>query len=236
MKQTLRLFQIGLKQITKDGMLLILLPAPFLVGMIFKYAIPFANSILEERLSFSLKPWYGLVDGMLICLTSMFVALAFAFLILEERDEGITAFYQITPTGGYSYLMARIGIPMIGAWIVTVSTACFFNISGLPKMTILASSTISILTGIILAMVIVALAGNRVEGLALAKLTGISFLGLILVWFIPAPYAYFLAFLPSFWIGKLILGGAAALPFLLGLLLSLLWIIFFTRRFLTRIG
>lgn len=52
----------------------------------------------------------------------------------------------------------------------------------------------------------------------------------------PAPYAYFLAFLPSFWIGKLILGGAAALPFLLGLLLSLLWIIFFTRRFLTRIG
>lgn len=236
MKQTLRLFQIGLKQITKDGMLLVLLPAPFLVGLIFKYAIPLANSILEDRYSFSLQPWYGLVDGMLICLTSMFVALAFAFLILEERDEGITAFYQITPTGGYSYLMARIGIPMIWAFIITIIAVGVFNISDLSETTILVSSIISALTGIFLAMMIVSLAENRVEGLALAKLTGISFLGLILVWFIPAPYSYFSAFLPSFWIGKLILDGTTTLPFLLGLLSSLIWIIFFTKRFLTRIG
>lgn len=235
MKQIMKLFQIGLKQIAKDGMLLVLLPAPFLVGLIFKFAVPFANGITEDKLSFSLLPWYGLVDGMLICLTPMFVAMVSAFLLLDERDEGVSAFYQITPTEGYSYLTARIGIPMAFALIITIIAATVFNISGLSPITILSSSFISALTGISLAMTVVSMAENRVEGLAFSKLMGISFLGLILVWFIPTPYSYFSSFLPSFWIGKLIMDGGNLFSFVLGLISCLIWIIFFSRRFLTRI-
>lgn len=236
MKQTIKLFQIGLRQITEDGMLLVLLPTPFLVGLIFKFAVPFANGVLEDKLSFSLLPWYGLMDGMLICLTPMFVAMVSAFLILDERDAGISAFYQITPAEGYSYLAARIGIPMAFALIITVIAAAVFNISGLSPLTILSSSFISALTGIFLAMMVVSMAGNRVEGLALSKFMGISFLGLILVWFIPVPYSYFSAFLPSFWIGKLLMDGASLFSFTLGLLSCFILILFFIRRFSTRIG
>ena len=52
MKQTLKLFQIGLRQVLKDGMLLVLMPAPFLVGLIFKFAIPVVNIILEKIQAF----------------------------------------------------------------------------------------------------------------------------------------------------------------------------------------
>jgi fluoroquinolone transport system permease protein len=235
MKQTMKLFQMGLKQITNDGMLLVLLPAPILIGLFFKFAIPFANGILEDSFSFSLLPWYGLVDGVLVCLTPMFVAMVSAFLLLEERDEGISAFYQITPTEGYSYLVARIGIPTAWAFAMSIIAIGVFRISELSVMTILSSSLISALTGIFLAMMVVSIAGNRVEGLALSKLMGISFLGLILVWFIPAPYSYFSAFLPSFWIGKLIMDGANIFSFIFGLLTCLIWIFFFTKRFLSRI-
>lgn len=235
MKHTVRLFGIGLRQIAKDGMLAVMLPAPFLVGLFFKFVVPFINTILIREFSFSLTPWYGLVDGLLICLTPMFAAMISAFLLLEERDEGVQEFYQITPAEGYSYLFARIGLPMIGAFIITIIVAALFNLSTLSAAVILSSSLVSSLTGVFLAMMVVSIAGNRVEGLAVAKLMGISFAGLLLIWFVPAPYYYVMAFLPSFWIGKLLIGGTDVISLLLGLLTCLLWIILFTRRFLKKV-
>lgn len=236
MNQTIKLFNVGLRQVLKDGMLLVLLPAPFLVGMIFKLAVPVVNEILEDKLSFSLQPWYGLIDGMLVCLTPMFMAMVTAFLLLEERDENIAAFYQITPASGYPYLTARIGLPMIWALISTIIALLMFNISALMPGTIVLSTLISSLASVSLALMVVSLAENRVEGLALSKLMGLTLLGLILVWFIPAPYSYFSAFLPSFWIGKLLIDGASLHSFVIGLIACLFWIFVFTRRFLSKMG
>jgi len=217
-------------------MLLALLPMPFLAGPVFKFAIPAANKVMEENLSFSLAPWYGLIDGVLACLPAMLTATASAFLLLEERDEGIGAFYQITPASGRAYLSARIGMPMLWALAAGVTALLLFNISGLSFAAILASSTISALTGIFSGMMIVSLAGNRVEGLAVSKLTGIIFLGMAVVWLVPAPYHYIAGFLPSFWIGKLLAGDAAAFSFILGILTCAIWIACFAKRFLNRVG
>lgn len=235
MRPTMILFKNGLKQISRDGMLMVLILAPFLVGAFFKFAVPFIDTILTMRLSFSLTPWYGLIDGMLMCLPPMFVAMAAAFLLLEERDEGLGAFYPITPVGGYAYLLARIGLPMLGAFVITVIVTSIFDLSSLSIGVILSGSLISSFTGISLAMMVVSMAGNRVEGLALSKLMGISFIGLFSIWFVPAPYRCLLAVLPSFWIGKLLTGGAAFWPFLIGLLSCFLWIAVFTRSFLKRV-
>lgn len=235
MRHTMKLFEIGMKQISKDGMLLVMIPAPLLVGLFFKVAVPFINAILTSQFQFSITPWYGLADGMLICLTPMFVAIISAFLLLDERDAGISAFYQITPAQGYPYLLARVGIPMIWAFITTLIAAAVFKISAISFAEILSSGLISSLTGIALAMMVVSIAENRVEGLAVSKLMGISFIGLILIWFVPAPYHFSMAFLPSFWIGKLLMDGTDFFSFVLGLITCLLWIAFFTRRFLKRI-
>lgn len=235
MKHTIKLFEIGLRQIAKDGMLLVLLPAPVLAGIFFKFAIPVINDILTRKFFFSITAWYGLADGMLLCLTPMFAAMISAFLLLEERDEGLSAFYQITPAEGSSYLNARIGLPMIWAFFTTLFVVCVFKISPLSFEVILLSALISSLTGISLAMMVVSIAGNRVEGLALSKLMGISFMGLILIWFIPAPFHYIMAFLPSFWIGKLLMDGADLFSFMFGLISCFTWIAFFTRRFLNRV-
>ncbi len=54
MKHTGKLFKIGLRQIAKDGMLLVLIPAPFLAGIFFKFAIPYINTILIKKFAFSI--------------------------------------------------------------------------------------------------------------------------------------------------------------------------------------
>lgn len=235
MKHTMKLFQIGLRQISRDGMLIVLLPAPFLIGAFLKLAAPLANQILTAKCSFSIAPWYGLADGMLICLTPMFVAMISAFLLLDERDQGVSAFYQVTPAEGFAYLAARIGLPMIGAFIATWIVATAFTLSSFPFEVILGGALISSFTGVALAMMVVSIAGNRVEGLALSKLMGISFIGLLFAWLVPAPYRWIASFLPSFWIGQLLTGGADLLSFLLGLASCFFWIVLFTRRFLRKI-
>ncbi len=235
MKTTSKLFLIGVKQVSKDGMIFILVPAPFLVGVVFKFVIPYMNTVLQDKLSLSIQPWYGFFDSLLICLASMLTAMITAFLLLEERDERIIEFYQITPTGGYTYLLARIGIPMGYAYVVTVFSASIFCISGISAVTVLMSSLVSTLAGIFLAMMMVSLAENRVEGLALSKIMGISLAGLPLVWFVSEPYLYLFAFLPSFWIGRLVKEGADPVVFLCGLLISLFFIVCFTGKFNRRL-
>ena len=155
MRNTGKLFAAGLRQIARDGMLLVLVPAPLFAGLFFRFAIPLIDRALTERFSFSIAAWYGLADGMLICLAPMFVAIISAFLILEERDEGLGAFYQITPSAGYPYLLARIGIPMGWALGVTLLVALACKISPLSFQTVLQSSIVSSLTGVFLAMMVV---------------------------------------------------------------------------------
>ena len=236
MMQTMRLFLIGLRQIRKDGMLAVLVPAPVFAGLLFKLAVPYVNAAFEANLRFSLRPWYGLVDGLLICLAPMMTAVVSAFVLLDEQDEGTGAYYRITPAGDYSYLAARIGLPMVWAFGITAAAAAVFNISGLSFAAIVTGSLISTFTGAALAMMIATLAANRVEGLAVSKFTGISFIGLVLVWFVPPPYVYCSAVLPSFWIGKIMIDGASPVLFAAGTLVCLAWTAFFTGKFRRRLG
>lgn len=236
MKGTMKLFQIGLRQITRDGILFALLPAPVLIGLVFKLAIPLVNSVVEEKLSFSLLPWYGLVDGLLLCLAPVLTAMICAFLLLEERDEGISAFYQVTPTAGHAYMLARVGFPMVWALLVTIIVTLACGISDLSVGAVVCCSLISTFMAIALAMMVVSLAENRVEGLALSKMMGISLLGLVVVWVVPAPYDYLAAFLPSFWIGKIVFEGPALLPLAAALLLCAAWTLVFAKRFQNRLA
>lgn len=85
-------------------------------------------------------------------------------------------------------------------------------------------------------MMIVAFAANRVEGLAISKLTGITMIGLIIPWFIFDSKLWFLGFLPTFWLGQLTREDSFGVSFLAGVFTSFLWIALFTRKFLTKLS
>lgn len=216
-------------------MMLMLLPAPFLIGALVKWGVPFIDILTTQYFGFSLAPWYGMIDGFMLALIPATLSILSAFLLLDERDEGTGAYYQITPVQGYAYLLARIGLPTVWTLLCNIVIGIFFHISNLAIMDTIFVGIIGTGAGIACAMMIVSLAENRVEGLAISKLIGASLLGALVAGVIPAPYQYIAAFLPSFWIGMITHYGTSFVVVIGGLLVCVLWILFFVKKFMRRI-
>lgn len=221
---TRQLLENGLRQVTRDGMLLVLLPAPFLAGIALRSLLPLADSWLVSRAGWSLTPYYGLADACLLALAPLLLAMVSAFLLLDERDEGIGAYYAITPAGGRPYLIARLGLPLLWALVCTWLVGALFGMSGADAGVIAAASLISALQGTATALFLATVAGNKVEGLALSKLAGMFLLGLPAAWFLPVPWRWLLGWLPSLWMGELLHTGLRTTSLCLGLGSGLVWL------------
>lgn len=228
-----RLFTIGLKQIRRDGMLLFLLPAPFLLGLVFRFFLPLADRLLQRELSFSLEPWYRMTDAFLLLMSPCLVAVVGAFLVLEELDEGLHHYYTITPAGRGNYLAARLFVPMLWALPCSLLVEVLFGLTVLSWRQMVWATLLSTIFGGSLGMLIISFAQNKVEGLAYSKIIGVFALGLPAVWLLKPPAQYLAAWLPSFWIGKILVepdGGAV----FFGLLTSLFWALVFLKRYLAK--
>ena len=238
MGAVMKLFCNGVRQVFRDAMLFSLLPAPFLLGAALWFGLPLADSIILREAGFTIQPWFPLSDAFVLVMTPVMFGMICAFLLLDERDEGVGIYYRITPAGGHAYLAARLGIPMLWAFITSLIVLGIFALALHNIAVILIAAVLALFQGVIACMLLAVVAGNKVEGLALAKIVNIMSLGLPAAWFIGAPYKYLLGFLPSFWMGEFIYRstetGALALllPALAGTLTSLVWIIVLTRAFL----
>lgn len=236
MRSTLKVFSIGFRVILRDGIMLVLIPAPFLVGIAFRFLLPWLNHFLIQRFAITIENYYPLTDGLMMLLAPTLLTMSSAFLLLEESDEGISSYFQITPAGRLHYLAARIGIPALWGFFCSVVIGIVFVLSELSFSSILAISCIATLFSCAVAMMIVTLAANRVEGLAISKLTGITLIGALIPWFISDSWRWIVGILPTFWIGRLTQGTVLGLNLFLGIVSSLLWIAFFVRRFLRKIN
>jgi fluoroquinolone transport system permease protein len=104
---------------------------------------------------------------------------------------------------------------------------------------ILTVTIIGTLLGVISCMLLVALAANKVEGLALSKLTNILALGFPAAWFLAVPHKYLFAFLPSFWMGEVVYKNGADLATILllgfgGVVSAAIWIGVLLNMFVKR--
>jgi fluoroquinolone transport system permease protein len=80
----------------------------------------------------------------------------------------------------------------------------------------------------------VAVSGNRVEGMAVSKLSGLLILGLPAPFFIFDKIQYLLFFLPSFWLAKLSVEGNV-IYFAVCILVSMCWGGLLYRKFKKKI-
>ena len=88
---------------------------------------------------------------------------------------------------------------------------------------ILCLSLAGTLQGIIIGLLVITVSSNKLEGMAVTKLSSLMMLGAVIPHFVPAPFSFAFAFLPSFWMGKGVL-EISLLYLLPSIAAAVLWI------------
>lgn len=220
------------RQIKSDYMLTLTYIVPLLVGCVIKFGVPVLENLLTNKFQteFLLTPYYPLFDLFLSMIAPIMFCFAFAMILLEEIDDKVARYFMITPLGKGGYLFSRIGLPAILSLLLTPLILFLFHISSMSPATLVAVSLLATIIGMIVALMVVSLSSNKLEGMAVTKMASMLTLGILPPFFIKGNTEYLFGILPSYWLGKYVRSGNA-LVFISGLVVSGLWIFLLIKKF-----
>lgn len=196
--------KLYIKSVTKDLMLFVCLVAPILIGLVFRLGVPFLEELLCDYFDKVeiIKPYYAIFDLIIVIMTPVMFVFSSILFMLEEYDFGIVKYYAVTPVQGKGYFFARIIVPSIIGFIYNFVLLLIFHVSSLDILNVFLFSLLGTIIGISTAMPVLAFAKNKLEGMALVKMSGLFIAGIPVVYFINEPIKYLFSFLPSFWFSK----------------------------------
>lgn len=220
-----------LEYMRRDRMLFAACVAPVFAGFLFRFAIPPLETALTGWLESPaiLSPYYALIDIFFAMLSPAMFCFVSAMVSLEEADEGITDYLFVTPLGRNGYLTARLCIPAAAAFLVTAVLLPVFQLTPRPAMDMLLLAAGGALQGVIISLLILTFSTNKLEGMAVTKLSSLTIFGAAVPFFVRNSVQYILSPLPSFWIGKAVL-ESKSFYLLPAFILSALWICFLIKR------
>lgn len=210
--------------------------APILAGLVFRFAIPLLEATLTDwfHVSEILSPYYALIDIFFSMLSSAMFCFISAMVSLEEADEKTMTYLFVTPLGKTGYLAARFGVPAFAAFFITAVLLPVFKLTSLSPVDIVLLAIGGTLQGIIISLLISTFSSNKLEGMAITKLSTLMIFGAVIPFFIKHNIQYVISPLPSFWIGKAIFEN---MPFYLlpAFVLSAIWICLLLKQYLRKI-
>jgi len=206
MKAAVLSFQQMVKCLFRDVMLFAVCIAPILMGLFFRFVIPAAEQALTQYFHKTeiLGGYYQLIDVFFSLMTPTLFCYVAAMVVLEERDEGTARYLCITPLGRRGYLGSRFGIPCVIGGVVTMSLLLMFHLTQLSRNEILYLGMNGGLQGMMVALCIITFSTNKLEGMAVTKVSSLLAAAVIVPYFVTSKVQYMLVMLPSFWIGKTI--------------------------------
>ena len=231
----LSFFQM-LAYMRRDMMLFAACLAPILAGLLFRFGIPLLEAVLTDwfHMPAIISPYYALIDILFAMLSPAMFCFVSAMVSLEEVDEKMAAYLFVTPLGRNGYLAARFCVPAVAAFLVTIVLLPVFKLTSLSTVEIVLLAAGGAVQGVIISLLILTFSSNKLEGMAVTKLSSLMIFGAAVPFFIKHNVQYVIALLPSFWIGKAICENALfyILP---AFVLSAMWICFLFKRYLRKI-
>ncbi len=235
MRPLLRSFYMFVRQIFEDTMLAAVCAATLLAAVFIRFGIPAVENALCGYLGQDaiLAHYYLFFDLLLAVVTPYMLCFASAMMMLTEYDENMTGYLAVTPVGKKGYILSRLVFPAILAFIVSLMLMHWFSLTKWALGMIVSVCLATSLMSIAVALFLFAFSHNRVEGMAMGKLSGLLLMGLPVPFFLTSNMQYWFSPLPSFWVAKLSMEQNAV--FLLpALLSSLMWIWLLYKKFIRK--
>ena len=236
MKKILLACKPFLLEILHDAMLAACLVVPIFMALIFHFGVPALETVFCAELGAKtfLAPYYLLFDLLVLVMVPVMFAFAGVMTVLGELDTGTARYLTVTPIGRDGYLWSRIGLPSAVAAVYAFFLLWALSLTPFSLPVLAALCVGSALYGALTSLLVVVLAKNKVEGMAVVKLSSVLMLGIPAVFFLPMPTQYLAAWVPTYWLARFALapgGGFLTIT----VLLSLIWIAVLNHLFAKRL-
>lgn len=237
MKAVWMSFKQLLQQMASDAMLIVICFTPFLCGAVIYFGIPVIEEIVTGYFGKTeiITPYYLIFDLMMAVLASMLFCFVSAMIVLGEMDDNISGYMFLTPLGKRGYLISRFGIPTLMSMIITMIILLIFSLTEMSFFMIIEIAVLASIIGMLIAFMIVALATNKVEGMAVSKLSGFLIMGAFGPFFLIGNNQYILSILPTFWMAKFAMTGSI-IYIVITLFESAFWIFVLLKLFLKKLS
>jgi fluoroquinolone transport system permease protein len=189
----------------RDPLLLMIVFAPVIWTTGVAVLTPRFTEMLAERYAFDLVPYYPLVLTAFLLLTSIIIVGGPAsFLVLDEVDAGTLTALRVTPVRLSTFFAYRALTVMVVTTAYVIATMSFSGILEPGLMPELVPiGLLAGLSAVVTLLVIVAVAGNKIQGLAMLRALGMLIAGLpCLPWFIHSGWNLAFGVLPPYWAAK----------------------------------
>ncbi|MBN1479598.1 ABC transporter permease [candidate division KSB1 bacterium] len=197
------LLKADVKNIRRDPMLVLSTFAPVLILLLLLVGFPALDQLLQDSLSFPITAHYAFACVFMLTLIPMLIGMVYGFILLDERDEGVLTYFMVTPLGKRGYLFMRLLAPVIFSFIIIL---LFIGITRFDGVVIwwkhIPLALITALQAPIVLLFLGGFAGNKVEGMAIAKGFGILFLAIPVDYFFPAKWTLIAGLSPLFWTAR----------------------------------
>ncbi len=189
----------------RDPLLIMIVAAPVIWTVGTRFVVPRLGTALEERYDFDLVPYHPLVITALLLLTSIIIAGGLAgLLVLDEVDAGTLTALRVTPLPPISLLAYRATtvIVITTVYVVATLSSCGLLRPGL-TLVLLPVGAVAGLAAVVTLLLIVSIAHNKIQGIAVIRLLGIVIAGLpCLPWFVQSSWSLAFGVLPPYWAAK----------------------------------
>ena len=187
----------------RDTMLQFLLIYPLILGGLLRWLVPWVQSGLMESIGFDLGEYLLLLVSFFgLLIIPQVVGLLVGTFLLDEKDQDTLTALMVTPMPIRTYALYRALTPALISILGILVVVPFINILALPFDKLLPLAISAAPLGPMMALLLAALAKNKVEGLAVMKGLGIFLLVPVAAWFVPEPWQWLLGVFPTFWATK----------------------------------
>lgn len=223
--------------VRRDTLLRWMIVLPLVMALAMRLVMPLLIARLDGWIPLDLQRLYGPLMGAVFLLLVPFLwGVLSGFLLLDERDDATLTALQITPLSMHHYLLYRLGLPSALSAATTFLLFPLTNLATLQSGPRLLLSLSAAPLAPVVALLLAALAQNKVQGLAMTKASGVLLLPALAAYFLPLPWRWLLSFVPTFWPTQAFWQALAGLPSwwptALGGLFYQLWLVrLLARRF-----
>jgi len=239
MKRWLYLTHGDLRRLSSDWVLLMSVAAPLLLLLFVWYALPWVEWATQIIFHLSIRPYLDFIMSFLALVSPMTIGMLAGFLMLDDREEGLLLMLSITPLNKQGYLAYRLSLPVLFSFFFTGIFLLLADLLPINPISMLPALFMLSLEAPLVAFLLVAWAENKVEGLAISKLLGLSFIGPVAAYFLPLKWRWTLWWLPTYWASASFLSGLSAgesywITNGIGFLVHGVWIWAAYRKFMRR--